>query len=110
MFIAMNTFKVVPGQEAAFEQRWRDRQTYLGEVPGFLEFALLKGDTPGEYISHTVWQDRDAFVAWMKSESFTAGHRQGGSMQGILATHPEARLYEAVLVERPDEKAVGSRQ
>jgi heme-degrading monooxygenase HmoA len=100
MFIAMNNFKVVPGQEAVFEQRWRDRQTYLGDVPGFIEFALLKGDVEGEYISHTVWEDRDAFIAWTKSQSFIDGHRQGGSMQGVLQTHPEAKLYDAVIVER----------
>lgn len=105
MFIAMNNFKVNPGREGEFEQRWRERETYLDQVPGFVEFALLKGDTPGEYVSHTVWEDREAFVNWTKSESFTAGHRQGGSVAGVLATHPEVRLYEAVLVERPGAKA-----
>ena len=101
MFIAMNNFRVNPGQEGTFEQRWRERETYLGSVPGFIEFALLKGDVAGEYISHTVWESRAAFEAWTRSESFTAGHRQGGSMAGVLAGHPEAKLYEAVLVERP---------
>ena len=76
MFIAMNNFRVNPGQEAAFETRWRERETYLDQVPGFIEFALLRGDEPGEYISHTVWRDRASFDAWTKSEAFTAGHRQ----------------------------------
>lgn len=100
MFIAMNNFKVNPGKEADFETRWRERESYLAQVPGFVEFALLKGDGEGEYASHTVWESRDAFVAWTKSESFAAGHRQGGSIAGVLATHPEAKLYDAVIVER----------
>lgn len=99
MFIAMNNFKVAPGRGPDFEKGWRERETYLGSVPGFLQFALLKGDNDGEYISHTVWTDRAAFDAWTKSEAFVKGHRQGGSMAGILETHPVAKLYEAVMVE-----------
>lgn len=99
MFIAMNNFRVVAGREEDFERQWRDRESFLAEVPGFQEFALLKGDLPGEYVSHTVWQDRAAFDAWTKSQSFIAAHRQG-SVGGVLQGHPEARMYEAVLVER----------
>jgi heme-degrading monooxygenase HmoA len=106
MFIAMNNFKVVPGREADFEAQWRNRQSYLDQVPGFIEFALLKGDEPGEYISHTVWQDRDAFVAWTKSDSFIAGHRQG-SVAGVLQGHPIAKLYDAVIVEHGRVLATG---
>ena len=38
MFIAMNRFKVTKGCEAAFEKIWLSR-----EVPGFVEFHLLRG-------------------------------------------------------------------
>lgn len=100
MYIAMNNFKVAPGREADFEQQWRQRDSYLAGVPGFVEFALLKGDNAGEYASHTVWESREAFEAWTRSESFVKAHRQG-SVAGILATHPELKTYEAVLVERP---------
>lgn len=100
MFIAMNNFKVAPGREAEFEARWRDRETYLDQVSGFIQFALLKGDAPGEYISHTTWESRQAFEDWTKSEAFTMGHRQGGSMAGILTTHPEPKFFDAVLVQR----------
>ena len=43
MFIAMNRFKVVKGEEAAFETVWSSRKTRLDEMPGFLSFHLLKG-------------------------------------------------------------------
>lgn len=104
MFIAMNNFRVQPGQEAEFERRWRERETYLDKVPGFVEFALLKGDNPGEYISHTTWEDRQAFEAWTKSDAFTMGHRQGGSVANVLAGHPEAKFYEVVLAQRAAER------
>lgn len=92
----MNRFKVAEGKGPQFEERWRNRQTYLDTVPGFLHFALLRGDHPGEYVSHSMWESRAAFEAWTKSEAFTAGHRQG-SVQGELTEHPVVSLYEVVL-------------
>jgi heme-degrading monooxygenase HmoA len=96
VFIAMNQFKVNPGREADFEAGWRTRESYLSEVPGFIHFALLKGDEPGDYISHTIWESRQAFVNWTQSDAFRRAHA-GGMPDGILATHPRARFYEAVL-------------
>jgi heme-degrading monooxygenase HmoA len=100
MFIAMNNFKVAKGREADFERQWRERRSYMEAVPGFVEFALLKGDGEGEYASHTVWQDRAAFDAWTRSDAFVSAHRQG-SVGSLLAGHPALKLYEAILVERP---------
>jgi heme-degrading monooxygenase HmoA len=96
MFIAMNNFKVAPGKEAEFEQIWKTRDTYLHDVPGIVRFALLRGDGEGEYVSHSTWESRDAFIAWTQSEAFVAGHRQG-SLMGILAGPPQVKLYESVL-------------
>lgn len=104
MFIAMNNFQVNPGREADFENQWRTRETYLQEVPGFVHFMLLKGDNPGEYVSHSIWKDRAAFDAWTKSQAFTKGHAQG-SLQGILAGHPFVRLFESIIEERKQGEA-----
>jgi len=38
MFIAMNRFRIAPGREADFEGIWKTRNSYLNEVPGFIEF------------------------------------------------------------------------
>lgn len=96
MFVAMNNFKVVEGKESEFEDIWRSRETYLQGVPGFVRFALLRGDG-GEYVSHSTWESRDAFVAWTQSEAFVKGHRQGGSLMGVLAGPPQLRTFEAVI-------------
>jgi heme-degrading monooxygenase HmoA len=96
MFIAMNNFKVNPEKAEEFERIWRERDTYLNEVPGVVRFALLRGDTPGEYISHSTWESRDAFLAWTQSPAFAAGHR-GGSLMGIIEGPPRVALYEAVI-------------
>ena len=101
MYIAMNSFKVTSGREAEFEKIWNERETYLNEVPGFVRFALLKCDAPGEYISHSTWQDRDAFMGWTQSEAFAKGHRQG-SLMGILEGPPVFKGYEAIIEETPE--------
>ena len=49
MFIAMNRFKVKSGNEAEFEKVWKTRDSFLGEVPGFLGFHLLKGASADEH-------------------------------------------------------------
>jgi heme-degrading monooxygenase HmoA len=96
----MNRFRVVAGKEDDFEQIWRGRQSHLKGVPGFVQFALLKSEAAGEYISHSTWADRDAFIAWTQSDAFAAGHRQG-SLAGILEGPPQLSTYEAVIVEKP---------
>ena len=81
MFIAMNRFKVVSGSEAEFEEVWTTRDTHLREVPGFLEFHLLRGPERDDHVlysSHTVWRSRDDFDAWTHSEAFRLAHRSAG--------------------------------
>ena len=48
------------------EKVWLDRDSYLADTPGFVEFKLLKGPQTEEYTlysSHSLWQSRDAFEA-----------------------------------------------
>ena len=105
MFVAMNHFTVMPKREADFEQIWQTRETYLQSVPGFVHFMLLRGDQVGEYISHSTWESREAFLDWTRSESFVKGHQQE-SLRGILAGPPQVRTYDAVLHETPTDRAV----
>jgi len=94
MFIAMNQFRVNPERAADFERAWRERDSYLDGVPGFLQFHLLKGgiepDGAQLYSSHVMWADEAAFRAWVASDSFKKAHAQG-SLAGIMAGPP--KLY-----------------
>jgi heme-degrading monooxygenase HmoA len=95
MFIAMNRFTVQPGRGADFEQAWRDRDTYLAEVPGFLTFHLLKGE--GDvYISHSTWESEAAFAAWTESEAFRKAHGRR-LPEGVLAGPPQFAGFDSVL-------------
>ena len=123
MFIAMNRFKIVKGEEEAFEQVWRERDRHLDQVPGYKEFQLLKGPEeedhtlyashtvwasreaqtgPEEedhtlYASHTVWASREAFEAWTKSEAFRKAHAGAGDRRGLYIGHPMFEGFEVVL-------------
>src|SRR5512133_2163403 len=100
MFIAMNQFRVAPARCEDFERGWRERETYLKDVPGFEQFHLLRG--PEEegarlYASHTVWRDEGAFKAWTESEAFRKAHGQARSTAGTILGPPRFLGWQVVL-------------
>lgn len=100
MFIAMNRFRIALDHQEDFERIWRERETFLDEVPGFREFHLLKGPVNEEcrlYASHSVWESRAAFEAWTQSEAFSKAHRQTSAPKGTYLGHPELETFEAIL-------------
>ncbi len=100
MFIAMNRFKVKKDSEAAFEQVWTERESYLDSMPGFVEFHLLKGPAADDhtlYASHTVWRSRDDFEAWTRSKAFRDAHARAGntsSTASLYLEHPKFEGFE----------------
>lgn len=102
MYIAMNRFQVLKGHEDAFETVWRERESRLDEMDGFEKFNLLKGPHDEEkgitlYASHTVWRDKDSFLAWTKSDQFRAAHKNAGDGPKLTAGHPQFEGFESVL-------------
>ncbi|MBB3398406.1 MULTISPECIES: antibiotic biosynthesis monooxygenase [unclassified Rhizobium] len=101
MYIAMNRFKVAIGSEADFEEVWRNRDSSLSQVPGFVEFRLLRGktNTQEEYTlfsSHTLWQSEEDFVNWTKSENFRAAHRSAGERKAMYKGPPVFEGFNVV--------------
>jgi len=88
-FVAANRFCVRPGYEAAFEARWAQRESNLRELPGLKSFTMLLKDPGAEpphgaaetdecnYMSFTIWADREAFAGWRSSQSFKDAHSAG---------------------------------
>ena len=99
MFIAMNRFKVLKEEKAAFEELWLNRDSHLREVPGFVEFHMLKGPERDDHVlysSHTVWANQPAFLAWTNSEAFRAAHRGAGGTRPLYLGHPEFEGFEVI--------------
>ena len=81
MYIAMNRLRIVLGKEKAFEDVWKNRETHLEKVPGFKKFNLVKGDKNEDYTlyaSHSVWNSKEDFINWTKSEAFRLAHKDAG--------------------------------
>lgn len=101
MFLAMNRFRIACGRENDFIAHWRNRNSYLNEVPGFISFNLLRGETNENYTlfaSHSVWESEPSFLEWTKSEAFRKAHMAAGqSPQDFYLAPPQLEVFEAVL-------------
>lgn len=100
MFIAMNRFRIVKGEEAAFEEVWRRRDSHLAGVAGFREFKLLRGPEREDhtlYSSHTIWASEANFLDWTRSDAFRKAHESAGGNRPLYLGHPEFEGFEVVL-------------
>ena len=100
MYIAMNRFKIVPGKEKEFEEVWRKRDTHLKEVPGFEKFNLVKGEKTNEfslYASHSVWNSKEDFYNWTRSEAFRLAHKNAGQHKDLYLGPPNFEGFEVVI-------------
>ena len=87
-YVVQNRFKVKKGREAAFEKRWADRESRLGNLDGFRFFCMLRrvddADAADDvnYVSATVWETKANFDAWKKGDAFKEAHG-GGTVAGV---------------------------
>lgn len=100
MFIAMNRFKVAKGSEEEFEKVWAERDSHLDEVPGFVQFHLLRGPEAEDhtlFASHTLWRDKGAFEDWTKSDAFRKAHAGAGDRKVLYLGHPQFEGFDIIL-------------
>jgi len=104
MFIAMNRFRIKKGREEDFERVWSERDSHLNDVPGFVEFHLLRGPEEEDhtlYASHTIWEDEETFIDWTKSEAFRKAHaRAGETTRDLYLGGPRFEGFNAVLEKK----------
>jgi heme-degrading monooxygenase HmoA len=99
MYIAMNRFRVRKGSEEAFAAVWRNRDSHLKDVPGFVEFHLLQGPSEDEhtlFASHTIWASREAFIDWTRSQAFRDAHKHAGAHSDLYLEAPRFEGFEVV--------------
>ncbi|OFX07403.1 MAG: antibiotic biosynthesis monooxygenase [Alphaproteobacteria bacterium RIFOXYD12_FULL_60_8] len=99
MYIAMNRFRIRKGEEAAFEDIWARRESHLPEVPGFVEFHLLRGPEREDhtlYATHVVWETEACFLDWTNSEAFRASHARAASSRDVYLGPPQFEGFNAV--------------
>ena len=99
----MNRFQVVKDRAEDFELVWKERETHLSEVPGFVEFHLLRGPEHDDYTlyaSHTVWRSKRAFEDWKQSEAFRKAHQGAGGHRDIYLGPPQFEGFEVIQTVR----------
>ena len=100
MYYALNQFRIGAGRGGEFEERWRNRDSFLDEVPGYVAFHLVKGPDDDEgnhlYASFTTWESKQAFTAWTESKAFAKAHAQGKTAPGVVLGPPRFQGWETV--------------
>ena len=101
MYIAMNRFKVAAGHETEFENVWKQRDSSLDSVPGFVEFRLLRGKHVEEegytlFSSPTICASEADFLAWTRSENFRQAHNNSADNRHLYKGPPVFEGFNVV--------------
>lgn len=78
MFVVMNRIPVNKEFQEDFEARFRERQGLVDQSPGFVRNMVLRpSEESSEYhIVMTLWESREAFLDWTRSEAFARAHEK----------------------------------
>ena len=81
MITVANRIYVKPEYGEAFEQRFRERAGLVDQMPGFVSNQILRPVNEGDpYVVFTIWNSRQDFLNWVRSDAFVKGHAQSGSL------------------------------
>ncbi len=105
MITVANRIMVSPEYAEQFEENFRRRAGLVDQMPGFVSNMVLrptKADEP--YVVLTFWNRREDFEAWVKSDAFTKGHAQSGTLPREAFSGPNKLELHEVLSDssRPE--------
>ena len=81
MITVANRIYVAREYADAFEQRFRERAGLVDQMPGFISNQVLRPVNEGDpYVVFTVWNSRQDFLNWVRSDAFLKGHAQSGTL------------------------------
>lgn len=99
MFVTMNRFSIEPQYWNDFEDRFRQRAGLIDKEPGFIRNAVLRPEKgfSEQHIVMTLWESREAFEAWTKSDSFRQAHAKAGQTPKEWYAGPnKLEIFESV--------------
>lgn len=101
MIVVMNRLLLDASQAGGMLERLATGNGELEGTAGFVEFRLLAPAEPeGAHIVMTVWESREDFEAWTKSDAFRRAHGDRAAMGGALRGRPVLESYEVVATRR----------
>ena len=81
MITVANRIYVAKEYSDAFEQRFRERAGLVDQMPGFVSNQVLRPVNEGDpYVVFTIWNSRQDFLNWVRSDEFVKGHAQSGTL------------------------------
>jgi len=93
MITVANRIYVKPEYHEAFEQAFRDRAGLVDGMPGFVSNQVLRPVNDGEpYVVLTVWNSREEFLGWIRSDEFQQGHAKSATLP--KDAYPQANVLE----------------
>lgn len=108
MITVANRIFVAPEYADHFEENFRKRAGLVDQMPGFISNQVLRPVNPGDpYIVLTLWESREQFEAWTRSDAFVKGHARSGTLPKEAFTGPNKLEIHEVIMDsaRPDLKA-----
>ncbi len=105
MITVANRIYVKSEYAEAFETAFRERAGLVDGMPGFLSNTVLRPVNDGEpYIILTLWDTRQHFLDWVRSDAFQKGHAQSGTLPREAYPQPNVLEMHEVVSDstRPD--------
>ena len=105
MITVANRIYVKPEYAEDFEQRFRDRAGLVDKMPGFISNQVLRPVNDGDpYVVFTLWNSREDFLNWVRSDEFVKGHAQSGTLPKDAFPKPNVLEMHEVVQDssRPD--------
>ena len=105
MITVANRIYVKPEYAEDFEQRFRDRVGLVDKMPGFISNQVLRPVNDGDpYVVFTLWNSREDFLNWVRSDEFVKGHAQSGTLPKDAFPKPNVLEMHEVVQDssRPD--------
>jgi heme-degrading monooxygenase HmoA len=98
MITVANRIFVAPDYSEQFEEAFRHRAGLVDSMPGFISNQVLRPVNPGDpYIVLTLWNSRQDFEAWIRSDAFMQGHAKSGTLPKEAFTAPnKLEIHEVV--------------
>lgn len=105
MITVANRIYVKAEHAEAFEKVFRERAKLVDEMPGFVSNQVLRPVNDGDpYVVFTLWNTRQDFMNWVRSDAFVKGHAQSGTLPKDAYSQPNVLEMHEIVQDsaRPD--------
>ena len=98
MITVANRIYVKREYSDAFEERFRERAGLVDKMPGFISNQVLRPVNDGDpYVVFTIWNSRQDFLNWVRSDAFVKGHAQSGTLPKDAFSGPNVlEMHEVI--------------